>query len=736
MKQLLVILLSLLTVNGMAADLIRWVDPTVGTGQSPNKFRQGDAQLGQTIPAVLVPNGMNFWIPQTEATEQKCVAPYYYSSTAIQGFRGSHWITGGCTQDYGSVTIMPMLDELRLQPAERASAFSHREEVCRPDYYSVPLFGGKIKAEMTATSRTAIFRFTYRKAGTAYLVVQPNSDEAQGTVCVDALRGEISGSNPVHRIYQGWGEAAGYSGHFVVTVQRSIDGYGVFTGDKMLTSTATITHQKDIGAYISFPVHKGETVIVKVAQSFTSVNGARQNMDKENPGWDFDAVRRALTATWQRQLSSIEVETPDQTALKKFYTALYHASFLPHVINDCDGSYPSFAGGKEICKTTGNYYDDYSLWDTYRALHPLLTIIAPEKEGEMVQSMVQKYEEGGWLPIFPCWNSYTSEMIGDHCASIIAEAYLKGIRNFDVGKAYEALRKNAFCQPATYRDYCDGKGRRALWSYEKYGYIPLEDSVTEAYHTREQVSRTMEYAYDDYCVARLAEALGRDSDATLLYNRAGNWRNVIDPRTGYAQGRHADGRFLTEDNAFRNCSFITEGWPAHYTWYVPHDPAGLMARMGGREAYVAKLDSMFSEGRYWHGNEPCHQVAFMYDYADCPRKTQRQVRAIMDREYRLGSDGLSGNDDAGQMSAWYVFAALGFYPVCPASGEYALASPSFKKATIRLADGKTFTIIAHGASARNIYIRRMVLNGQPLTRPFLRHADIIAGGTLEVWMEQ
>lgn len=364
-----------------------------------------------------------------------------------------------------------------------------------------------------------------------------------------------------------------------------------------------------------FPVKKGEQIIVKVAQSFTSVSGARKNLEAENPGWDFDAVRSKLTDIWQRQLAKISVESADETALQKFYTAMYHAAFLPHAINDCDGSYPSFAGGKALCHTDGNYYDDYSIWDTYRALHPLLTIIDQKKDGEMIQSLIDKYEQGGWLPIFPCWNSYTSEMIGDHCASIIADAYLKGIRNYDVAKAYEALRKNAFEQPATYQDYVDGKGRRALWSYQKYGYIPLEDSVSEAFHTGEQVSRTLEYAYDDYCLARLAEALGHSDDAKLLYQRSGNWRNVIDPHTGYAQGRHADGSFLTDSNAFRNCTFITEGWPAHYTWYVPHDPAGLMKQMGGRDCYVAKLDSMFTEHRYWHGNEPCHQVAFMYDYA-------------------------------------------------------------------------------------------------------------------------
>lgn len=695
-----------------------------GTAQKPRGER------GQCLPAVLEPNGMNFWTAQTGETEQKGQAPYYYKHDKLQGFRNSHWIVGGATQDYGSATIMPLFGELKCQPQERASELNHELETVAPDYYSIPLFGGQIKAEMTGTSRTGIFRFTYKDAGRAYLVVTPNSDEAMGSVCIDAQAGEISGSNPVHRIYQGWGEEAGFSGYFSVTIQKPIAEFGVYQGDNVLASQTEISNQEKLGAWIGFDVEAGEEVIVKMASSFCDVDGARRNQLTENPGWDFDAIRNRLTAIWEERLSAIRVQTSDLVAKQKFYTSMYHASFLPHAINDVDGRYPSFAGGKDIMTTKGAYYDDFSMWDTYRALHPLLSILYPEQTGHMIQSLIDKYEQGGWLPIFPCWNSYTSEMIGDHCASLIADAYLKGIRNFDVEKAYEALHKNAFETPDSYEDYKDGKGRRALTSYLKYGFIPLEDPVAEAYHAAEQISRTLEYAYDDYALAKLAEALGHEDDAKELYRRSQFYRNVIDPRTGYVQGRHDDGRFIIRDNAFKGCRFITEGQPCHYTWYVPQDPQGLMECLGGEEMYIAKLDSMFTEHRYWHGNEPCHQVAFMYNYAGQPWKTQRQVRQIMNKQYNMGADGLAGNDDAGQMSAWYIFAALGFYPVCPANCEYILASPSFEKAEIRVADGKTFRIVAQNASEQNIYIQSATLNGQPYEKSYLSHNDIACGGEM------
>ena len=699
-------------------------------------FGKNTEEYGQTLPAVLEPNGMNFWTPQTRDSEEKCIAPYYYRDSLFQGFRNSHWIVGGCTQDYGSMTLMPLYGTLRCQAGERATRFSHADEVATPAYYAVSLPDEGIRAELTARSRSAIFRFTYQQAGKAYLVVTPNSDEGQGFVCIDTVNNRIYGYNPVHRIYQGWGQPAGFSGHFVVEFQKKISGYGTFSADSLSDAALQQDSRPAVGAYVAFDVAAGEEVLVKAASSFVDADGAQRNLLSEIPHWDFEQTRHELTDIWERRFSLIQVESDDREALAKFYGAFYRSSFLPRTYNDVDGRYPAFATGKPVMQLAEGqtYYDDYSLWDTYRALHPLVNLITPQRGGEMMQSLVHKYEQGGWMPIFPCWNSYTSAMIGDHGTAALADAWIKGITNFDIEKAYEGMRKNAFDRPTTLEEYRNGMGRRALDSYVKYGYIPLEDSVPDAFHTCEQVSRTLEYAYDDFALAQVAAALGKTDDCRALMERARNYRNVIDPRTGYAQGRHADGTFLNDDNAFRFTRFITEGAPCHYTWYVPQDPYGLMALMGGREVYAAKLDSMFTEGRYWHGNEPCHQVAFMFNYAGQPWKTQQAVRHILDTEYHNTPGGLAGNDDAGQMSAWYVFAAMGFYPVCPGTPYYMLASPSFPVVTLCPEGGHPFTVKAKGASARNIYIQRATLNGRPYTRNYLNHADIVQGGVLELEM--
>lgn len=713
-----------------------YVDTRIGTAASTTKtagmFGKKTEEYGQTLPAVLEPNGMNFWTAQTRDTEKKCVAPYYYIDTQVQGFRNSHWIVGGCTQDYGSMTLMPLFGKLACQPAERASKFSHEKEIALPSYYSTYLEDYNIQAEMTGRSRSAIFRFTYNENGEGFIVVNPNSDEAEGFIEIDTLRKEIRGYNPVHRIYQGKGEYAGYNGYFVVSYDKAITGFGTFQGDSIFPGSTSISKQENIGAYISFNVDKGEQVLTKVASSFTNFDGVQKNLQNEIPHWDFDKTRSELSEIWEKRLSTIEIETNIQDDKDKFYSAFYRASFLPRTFNDVDGSYPSFSQGAPIRKVAEgrNYYDDYSMWDTYRALHPMINILTPNKAGDMMQSLVDKYDQGGWLPIFPCWNSYTAAMIGDHCIAAIGDAYIKGIRNFDIHKAYEGMRKNAFESPASFEDYKNGMGRRALKSYLEYGYIPLEDEVNEAFHTQEQVSRTLEYAYDDFVLAQIAKELNKEEDYNKLMKRAENYKHVIDPTTGYAQGRLANGEFLKSDNAVTFTKFITEGAPCHYSWYVPHDVYGLMESMGGIEKYTTKLDSMFSEKRYWHGNEPCHQVAFMFNYAGQPWKTQREVRHIMETEYMNEPGGLSGNDDAGQMSAWYMFAAMGFYPVCPGTPYYMLSSPSFARMSINLENGKQFTVIADGSSKENIYIQSAKLNGAVYDKNYITHEDIIQGGTL------
>lgn len=718
-------------------DRQKWMDRTraintmVGTDYvttaSAGCYGKGSEEHGQTLPAVLVPHGMNFWTPQTQDTEQKCRAPYYYRDSLFQGFRASHWLVGGCTQDYGSFTLMPMTGRLRLKPEERATPFSHNDELSHPYYYGVYLPKEKLMTEMTATSRAAIFRFMPDEVGQLHVVVNPNSDYREGFVAVDSARQCIWGYNPVHRIYQGWGERAGFSGWFVVQFQRPFRQCG----------------GKDSVAYVTLDVKAGEQVLVKAATSFTSIDGAWRNLRAELPDWDFLGTRLALDSIWQKELRTIDVEDSDKAKVNQFYGALYRTAFEPHAISDVDGRYPAFASGKPMMPDSTDMrrtrYMDFSMWDIFRAESPLLLLMHPQMASDMIQSLGGMYREGGWMPIFPCWNNYTSAMIGDHAAALVADAVAKGLDRthpFDLKTVYSGLRKNAFESPESYQDYANGMGRRALKSWLRHGYIPLEDSVEEAFHTQEQVSRTLEYAYDDYCVAQVAKALNQKKDYEMLMRRSHNWVNVLNPRTGWVDGRHANGRWLMNRDLTSRLPFITEGAVMHYSFYVPHDIPGLIKAMGGRQSFIQKLDTLFGfryDGRrdstyyYWHGNEPCHHIAYLYALAGEPWKTQLLVSDILRTEYRDIPGGLSGNDDAGQMSAWQVFSMLGFYPVCPGSVEYVIGTPSFRRARI----GRLM-IETRGGGNGNCYIQRMTWNGQPYTRYTLSHEMLTDGGHLVI----
>lgn len=720
------------------------INTMVGTAQANTKtagqFGKGSEEHGQTLPAVLVPNGQNFWTPQTQDTEQKCIAPYYYKDTELQGFRNSHWIVGGCTQDYGSFTVATLGEKLRLLPSLRATPFTHADEVSHPNYYSVKLRKEHLKTELTAKSHTALLRVTPDKNQMVHIVVNPNSDEKQGVIEIDTLHHLVYGYNPVHRIYQGWGEPAGFGGHFVLRYYHDLVDSGI----------------KDGIAWLTFRGEADTPMLFATSSSFTNKENALNNLEQEifdadEP--DFGNMVREATAAWVERLHTIDVESHDTAKVNQFYGALYRASFLPHEMSDCNGSYPSFSSGKKKLLDSSSLaslsslkkYGDFSMWDIYRAELPLYNIITPQMSGDMMQSLVTMYEEGGWMPIFPCWNSYTAAMIGDHAGAALADAYVKGVRNFDVLKAYDGMRKNAFESPKTLAEYKNGMGRRALTSYLKYGYIPMEDSVKEAFHTNEQTSRTLEYAYDDFAVAQMAKALGKTSDYSALMNRSENWRNVINPKTGWADGRHANGKWENNTDLVHRKSYITEGATCHYTWYVPHNPLGLFEvinkseaknqkQVSGNDAVVKRLDRMFDEGLYWHGNEPCHQVAYLYDAAGAPEKAQERIHQILNTEYNDTPGGLSGNDDAGQMSAWYVFSAIGFYPVCPATPYYYIGTPSFDKVVFNLENGNKFTILADGLKPNAFYIKKTTLNGQPFVGYQLSHEDIIKGGTLHFMM--
>ena len=706
----------------------------VGTAPANTKtaglFGKGSEEHGQTLPAVLSPNGQNFWTPQTRDTEKKCVAPYYYTDSLFQGFRNSHWIVGGCTQDYGSTTISVFSGHWgRMHSVEEsASRFSHADEISHPHYYAVRLPDEHLQLEMTGSSHAAIFRITPEQdLDELHVVIRPNSDELQGSVMVDTVRKVVYAANPVHRIYQGWGDPAGFSGHFLLK----------YTGD---LKRATKSPDDIIGGHyptavqLTFRGKAHAPIVLKAASSFTGREGAERNFAAEAEDISFDDMAARTAEAWISRLHPIDVEDPDTARIRQFYGALYRASFLPREMSDVDGAFPRFASNASKASNPSNaskasapssprkYYGDFSMWDTYRAVHPLYHIIAPKESADMMQSLVTMYEQGGWLPIFPCWNSYTAAMIGDHCSVALADAYVKGIRDFDYEKAYEGMRKNAFETPASFEDYKNGMGRRALASYLKYGYIPLEDGVKEAFHQDEQTSRTLEYAFDDFAVAQMAKRLGKTDDFMQLMKRSENWRNVINPKTGYCDGRHApkqvsrkkwDGGLFEDNTDFiHRKPYITEGATCHYTWYVPQNVEGLVEMLGGKERFEAKLDSMFTEGRYWHGNEPCHQIAYLYDFIGKPEKTALRVAHILDTEYNDTPGGLSGNDDAGQMSAWYVFSSMGFYPVCPATDRYMLSRPRFQKVTLNLQGGRQFVITP---------------DSLPRDRSYITHGEIVRG---------
>ena len=620
---------------------------------------------GQTLPAVCVPHGQTLFTPQTRRGEQKCVAPYYYNDSLFHGIRASHWIVGGCTQDYGSFTLTLPAD----QPLD------HSREETHPHYYRLTL--DDLDLELTALSHSAILRLSRNVP----LDVVPNSDEGMGRVWRDSLRQVVFAENPVHRIYQGWGESAGFSGYIAV--------------------------------------YYGQAPTYLIATSFTSAEAAYANLMAETDSLrlSFEQMQQACARQWLERFHTLCVDDPDSGRVCQFYGALYRASLLPREMSDCDGSYPRFASRGETGRADTPTYGDFSMWDIYRAQLPLLNLIDPVRSGQMMESLVRMYKEGKWLPIFPCWNSYTAAMIGDHAAAAIADAYIKGIRNFDAQTAYQALRKNAFHSPRRYSDYKNGMGRRALKSYLHYGYIPLEDSVPEAFHQREQTSRTLEYAFDDFCVAQMARALGHQRDYEILMKRSSNWRNVINPLTRYADGRHADGSWAERSDPHARLPFLTEGAPVHYTLYVPHDVPGLMKALGGADALETRLDSLFERGYYWHGNEPCHHIAYLYNACGRGDKTRQTVERILQTEYNDTPGGLCGNDDAGQMSAWYVFSSLGFYPLCPATTSYELAHPAFKRVTINPPAGRPF-VIEQAAGPDDNPPRN------------LDHNDILNGGTI------
>lgn len=718
-------------------NLIQFVNPLIGTGPStgPNalKHNQDSEAWGQDIPAVSTPFGMTQWTPQTRDTENKCVSPYYYGGTKIQGFRGSHWLGGSCTQDYGSFTIMPITGYLKTFASERSSLYSHDIERSTPAYYSCVLQKYMTFVEITGTARTGFFRFSYLNEADAKILITPNSDEGQGYIKVDPEKQEIYGYNPVHRIYQGWGEPAGFNGYFVVRFNKSFDNFGCYFQMEDHKQETEISGKTDIGAYVAFNIKKNDVVLAKAGTSFTSLEEARANMDAEIPHWDFEKTKTETEEIWNETLSAIQLKGGKDEDYTRFYTAMYHALLYPRTFSDVDGSYPAFDGNKSVQKVEKGhvYYDDFSMWDTFRAQLPLVSLVAPDKYEDMMKSLVLKAEQGGWLPIFPAWNSYTSAMVGDHVNSALGDAYLNGF-DINIDRAYPYMRKNAF-EVSEGEDYRNGKGRRGMKSYLEYGYIPLEDSVKEAFHKNEQVSRTLEYSMTDAILSKVAAKYGKPDDAAILAKRGKNYQLVFDDETKSMRGRFIDGTWSKDYNPYARATYLTEGTPMQHVWFVPQDLPGLFDLIGDKKQVQEKLDELFSTGEYWHSNEPCHHIPYLYNYLGEPVETQKTVKNILATEYTNFDGGIPGNDDAGQMSAWYVFSAMGFYPVSIGSGEYQLSSPIFNEVELNLNPkyypGEKFTISLGDPDTYKTF-NYAELDGKEI--PFMiRHEDLRKGGKLK-----
>jgi predicted alpha-1,2-mannosidase len=693
-------------------DAVSWVNPYIGSGSGPIGY-------GGTMPFVVPPFGMTDWTPQTRQNKIS-VTSYKYEDTTISGFIGTHqpaiWMG-----DYGYVTVMPEVGELKTTPDARKLAFTHDDEVTHPDFYSVKLHtadGKLIKAEMTATERCGYLRFTFPAGQTANVMVEASRPGVSGFAEVNSTTHEITGYDP-DRMDKHLGpfKLPNFKGYFVVQFRRPFQNAATYG-----LSDSSAAHER--GAYAEYPASNDNVVEVRIGTSFISVEQARANLHAEIPEWNFDATRKRLHAQWNEKLDRLHITGASEDQKKIAYTGIYHALLYPRIMSEQGRYYSAFDDKVH----SGESYTAYSIWDTFRAENSLLTLIAPERVGPMVQALLQDYKEGGWMPKWPN-PSYTNIMIGTHADSLVAEAMVKGFHGFDYNTAWDAVYKDAMTPPdgdTTHRwgDRDPGtpyEARGGLTWYKQLGYIPVD-------HTAESASSTLEDAYDDWCVAEVARVLHKDKDYEFFLHRSQDYRNLFNKQTGLMQAKHADGSWADPKDGW------TEGSAWVYTWAVMHDIPGLLQIMGGRDNYNNKLDQHFSGGHNEHKNEPSHHYGYLYDYSGEPFKTQAKVREIADREYANRPSGIDGDDDCGQMSAWYLFTAFGFYPVNPASGDYMVGSPLFARMSLRLASGKIFTVTADNNSAENIYIQSATLNGKPLTVPVITWDEIQRGDSLHVVM--
>nr|WP_295375462.1 GH92 family glycosyl hydrolase [Pseudoxanthomonas sp.] len=723
------------------------VDPFIGTGGE-----------GHTYPGATVPFGMVQLSPDTRIQPRKdaygWAAGYRHDDHTIVGFSHTHF-SGTGHSDLGDVLLMPISGEVKLergnpdQPGSGyTSRFSHDGETAQPGYYAVTLDDYGVRAELTATARVGVHRYTFPRGKPAHVLIDLRTSlyDYPGKVLWSRLRLRPDGTVTGFRETRGW--VPGRQLYFALRFSRPIQGrqlhdteqdvaYKGFPppGEKDPRQRAQIEGRQIVAAF-DFADAQGP-LLVKVAISPVSEDNAIANLDAEVPGWDFDGARADARRLWTQALGAIDVDAP-QPQRRSFYTALYHTLLGPTLFMDSDGRYRGPDNAVHQAKGF-THYSTFSLWDTYRALHPLLTLVQPEqRSNDFVQSLLaaRRHSPYGVLPVWAFHGQETWCMIGYHAVPVIADAYMKGIRGYDANEALEAMVASA-----SYGPY-DG-----IAQYRELGYVPIDEEG-------EAASKTLEYAFDDWTIARMAEAMGRKDVATEFSRRAANWKHAFDTATGFMRARKRNGAFREpfDPAASGYGTDYTEGNAWQYSWYVPQDVAGLARAHGGEDQLLARLDAVFDAkvdpkifahmeditgliGWYAHGNEPSHHVAYLYAHAGQPWRTQARLGAIMASQYAPRPDGLAGNDDLGQMSAWYVFTALGFYPVAPASNQYVIGRPFLPRATLNLPNGKRFTVIAEGLDEAHPYIGGATLDGKPLDRAYLEHAEILAGGELRFTMQ-
>lgn len=695
---------------------------------------------GNEYPAIALPFPMNTWSPYTQRAEDSFF--YQYRQPKLRGIRQTHqpspWIG-----DYAAFSLMPVSGKLAVKEDERASDFRHEEEVAQPSYYRVLLDTWKAAAEVTPTERCARFRFTFESDEDAYIVL----DAFTGGSSVEVIPGE----NKIIGIsrYNHGGVPTNFANYFIIVFDRPFSAQGVWSPEGVETGKEKLSGPH-VGAFVKFNTSDGKMVDCKVASSFISPEQAARNLEREIGNADFDTIRKQAEQRWNEALGRATVEGGLEDQQRTFYSAFYRAILFPHKFYELnEQNQPVYFSPYDGKVHEGVLYTDTGFWDTFRAAHPLYNLLFPEVSAEILQGLLNAYEQSGWLPE---WASpgHRACMIGNHAFSLLADGWAKGIRSFDAAKAVDAMVHDATTQGP---ESCGSIGRDGAKFYNEIGYVPYsykkgEPSVPEA------TAKTLEYAYDDFCLAQLAKAAGQPAHAQEFTVRSMNYTNLFDVKTGFVRGRKADGSWCEPFDPTEWGGPFTEGCSWHWTWSVFHDIPSLVHLMGGAEAFANKLDEVFTSpntfkpgtygnpihemtemaaldmGQYAHGNEPIHHMIYLYDFVGQPWKTQSRIRLAMNKLYQATPDGLCGDEDTGQMSAWYVFSALGFYPVCPGDTNYIIGSPLFSQATLAVAGGKQLRIVAKENGPQHPYILKATLNGALLDRVFLGHGELTQGGEL------